>query len=95
MSKLTRAEIPMCPNRECGPVEISWDANYKTGRCPQCGEYFGSAYECDPLWGYYAPDVARVVAKLRDISYGEDDRLSVYLTAKEARAMADALEGKS
>jgi hypothetical protein len=36
-----------------------------------------------------------VVAKLRDISYGEDDRLSVYLTAKEARAMADALEGKS
>jgi hypothetical protein len=82
--KLVRAEIPMCP--ECG-AEVEPEISMT---CPEC-----MANMIFLHYGYYAPDVSGVVEKLRDISYGEDDRLSVYLTAGEARNMADRLEGKS
>ena len=55
--KLTKADIPMCP--ECGrPVK---PRTTKTYWCGPCGfETF------KPDLGYYAPDVAGVVAEMRE-----------------------------
>ena len=56
---LIRATIPMCP--ECGaemtliPESVVW---YECGTCEN-GEYY-------PHWGYHAPDVASVVAEMRE-----------------------------
>ena len=60
--KLTRATVPMCPNRECGAkVELPPSPQ----KCPTCGEYYGGSWKAVD-WGYHPVDVAGVVAEMRD-----------------------------
>ena len=83
-SKLTQAEIPMCPY--CGHQLHGEGPSY---RCPDCGEYCGQTRERDPDWGYHKPDVSGVVEKLRSMAGGCD---VVYETM--LLGLADRLEGK-
>ncbi len=95
-SKLTQAEIPMCPY--CGHQLHGEGPSY---RCPDCGEYCGQTRERDPDWGYHKPDVSGVVQRLRGFADRHDlesPLQSPTYTGSTLRliadALADRLEGK-
>lgn len=98
--KLTRAEIPMCP--ECGEEIRSLCADGRSGRCTNeaCARY--RKHTSSPDYGHYEPDVAGVVAvKIRERVTScevvpEDcafDNARV-VTNKEVLSWADELENK-
>ena len=82
MSKLERATVPMCT--ECGAELIGFPQTQECG----CGSWVNQ-----PDYGYYAPDVAGVVAALRDITFAEVVDHPAGIIA-ELTVLADRLEGK-
>lgn len=85
--KLIRATVPMCPR-------CNGEMNYRlpTGqyKCIQCGCYYHN-----PPFGYYAPDVAGVVAEMRAAIVEMDNDCHACAKARTLQPWADTLEGKS
>jgi hypothetical protein len=86
--KLIRATIPMCPN--CG-----------TKMEPVTGQHYLCCPGCDsteiPDYGYYAPDIAGVVAEIRDTYDGScvcDNCYPLEDKINDINGWADRLEGK-
>ena len=91
-SKLTQAEIPMCPY--CGHQLHGEGPSY---RCPDCGEYCGQTRDRNPDWGYHKPDVSGVVDLINNFlrSEGDEGDLDPFDCWRPfLRLVADRLEGK-
>ena len=90
--KLTRTEIPMCP--ECG--EEPWvvlASAVGTLCCDRCEGVWGPD---EVHWGYYAPDVAGVVADLKhQLSQPLNNDGYLDVTIGFLTNILDRLEGKS
>jgi len=70
--KLTRAEIPMCP--ECG-AECSYASRVQPNCIDDIYLCTGCATEWrDCEWGYHAPDVEGVVREMREYSNVDTSR---------------------